>query len=146
MSSFRQDVEANVPALRRYARALTRDTELADAVSTATGVRATFVHERITDDYDCRYLRLDNGGEAAVVVQPADRLDEAIDEIDNAKEIGGWTFGTNGDEGASDVPVAAGTTLGVVLVVRVSGVGSPMAALKVARAVAGLLNDDRPGS
>ena len=25
MSSFRQDVEATVPALRRYARALTRD-------------------------------------------------------------------------------------------------------------------------
>ena len=40
MSSFRQDVEANVPALRRYARALTRDAELADDLVQDTLVRA----------------------------------------------------------------------------------------------------------
>jgi RNA polymerase sigma-70 factor (ECF subfamily) len=40
MSSFRQDVEANVPALRRYARALTRDGELADDLVQDTLVRA----------------------------------------------------------------------------------------------------------
>ena len=40
MSSFRQDVEANVPALRRYARALTRNGELADDLVQDTLVRA----------------------------------------------------------------------------------------------------------
>ena len=40
MSSFRQDVEANVPALRRYARVLTRDAELADDLVQDTLVRA----------------------------------------------------------------------------------------------------------
>ena len=40
MSSFRQDVEGTVPALRRYARALTRDTELADDLVQDTLVRA----------------------------------------------------------------------------------------------------------
>lgn len=40
MSSFRQDVEATVPALRRYARALTRDAELADDLVQDTLVRA----------------------------------------------------------------------------------------------------------
>jgi RNA polymerase sigma-70 factor, ECF subfamily len=40
MSSFRHDVEATVPALRRYARALTRDTELADDLVQDTLVRA----------------------------------------------------------------------------------------------------------
>ncbi len=40
MSSFRQDVETNVPALRRYARALTRDGELADDLVQDTLVRA----------------------------------------------------------------------------------------------------------
>jgi RNA polymerase sigma-70 factor (ECF subfamily) len=40
MSSFRKDVEANVPPLRRYARALTRDGELADDLVQDTLVRA----------------------------------------------------------------------------------------------------------
>jgi RNA polymerase sigma-70 factor (ECF subfamily) len=40
MNSFHQDVEANVPALRRYARALTRDPELADDLVQDTLVRA----------------------------------------------------------------------------------------------------------
>jgi len=40
MSSFRQDVENNVPALRRYARVLTRDGELADDLVQDTLVRA----------------------------------------------------------------------------------------------------------
>ncbi len=40
MGSFHQDVEANVPALRRYARALTRDAELADDLVQDTLVRA----------------------------------------------------------------------------------------------------------
>jgi RNA polymerase sigma-70 factor (ECF subfamily) len=40
MSSFRQDVQATVPALRRYARALTRDAELADDLVQDTLVRA----------------------------------------------------------------------------------------------------------
>src|SRR6478735_2747065 len=40
MSSFRHDVEATVPALRRYARALTRDAEAADDLVQDTLVRA----------------------------------------------------------------------------------------------------------
>ncbi len=40
MAGFRQDVEASVPALRRYARALTRDAELADDLVQDTLVRA----------------------------------------------------------------------------------------------------------
>lgn len=40
MSSFRHDVQATVPALRRYARALTRDTETADDLVQDTLVRA----------------------------------------------------------------------------------------------------------
>jgi RNA polymerase sigma-70 factor (ECF subfamily) len=40
MSSFRQDVQATVPALRRYARALTRNAELADDLVQDTLVRA----------------------------------------------------------------------------------------------------------
>ena len=40
MSSFRQDVEAAIPALRRYARALTRNAEAADDLVQDTLVRA----------------------------------------------------------------------------------------------------------
>jgi RNA polymerase sigma-70 factor (ECF subfamily) len=40
VSSFRSDVEAAIPALRRYARALTRDAETADDLVQDTLVRA----------------------------------------------------------------------------------------------------------
>jgi RNA polymerase sigma-70 factor (ECF subfamily) len=40
VAGFRQDVEASVPALRRYARALTRNAELADDLVQDTLVRA----------------------------------------------------------------------------------------------------------
>lgn len=40
MASFRQDVEATIPALRRYARALTRNADLADDLVQDTLVRA----------------------------------------------------------------------------------------------------------
>jgi RNA polymerase sigma-70 factor (ECF subfamily) len=40
VAGFRQDVEASVPVLRRYARALTRDAELADDLVQDTLVRA----------------------------------------------------------------------------------------------------------
>ncbi len=40
MSCFRQDVQATIPALRRYARALTRDAETADDLVQDTLVRA----------------------------------------------------------------------------------------------------------
>jgi RNA polymerase sigma-70 factor (ECF subfamily) len=40
VGGFRQDVEAAVPALRRYARALTRNAELADDLVQDTLVRA----------------------------------------------------------------------------------------------------------
>ena len=40
MSDFRQRVEAAIPALRRYARALTRDSETADDIVQDTLVRA----------------------------------------------------------------------------------------------------------
>jgi RNA polymerase sigma-70 factor, ECF subfamily len=40
LSSFRQDVQAAIPALRRYARALTREVEAADDLVQDTLVRA----------------------------------------------------------------------------------------------------------
>ena len=40
MSSFRQGIQAATPALRRYARALTRDSEIADDLVQDTLVRA----------------------------------------------------------------------------------------------------------
>lgn len=40
MAGFRQNIEAAIPALRRYARALTRDAELADDLVQDTLVRA----------------------------------------------------------------------------------------------------------
>src|SRR6187399_543254 len=40
MSSFRQGIQATIPALRRYARALTRDAEIADDLVQDTLVRA----------------------------------------------------------------------------------------------------------
>ena len=40
MSGFRPDVQATIPALRRYARALTRDAETADDLVQDTLVRA----------------------------------------------------------------------------------------------------------
>src|ERR1700694_2472400 len=40
MTAFRQSVEAMIPALRRYARALTRDAETADDLVQDTLVRA----------------------------------------------------------------------------------------------------------
>ena len=40
MSSFRQGIEAAIPALRRYSRALTRDAETADDLVQDTLVRA----------------------------------------------------------------------------------------------------------
>ena len=40
MSTFRQSIEATIPALRRYARALTRNAEIADDLVQDTLVRA----------------------------------------------------------------------------------------------------------
>jgi RNA polymerase sigma-70 factor (ECF subfamily) len=40
MSAFRDDVESMIPALRRYARALTRDSDIADDLVQDTLVRA----------------------------------------------------------------------------------------------------------
>ena len=40
MSAFRDGVQAAIPALRRYARALTRDAEIADDLVQDTLVRA----------------------------------------------------------------------------------------------------------
>jgi len=40
VSGFRQDIQATIPALRRYARALTRDAETADDLVQDTLVRA----------------------------------------------------------------------------------------------------------
>ena len=40
MSGFRQGIQATIPALRRYARALTRDAEIADDLVQDTLVRA----------------------------------------------------------------------------------------------------------
>ncbi|MEZ0221266.1 MAG: sigma-70 family RNA polymerase sigma factor [Tardiphaga sp.] len=40
MSGFRQDIQATIPALRRYARALARDTDIADDLVQDTLVRA----------------------------------------------------------------------------------------------------------
>jgi RNA polymerase sigma-70 factor (ECF subfamily) len=40
MSAFRHDIEVHIPALRRYARALTRDADLADDLVQDTLVRA----------------------------------------------------------------------------------------------------------
>ncbi len=40
MPTFRQNVEATIPALRRYARALTRDSDIADDLVQDTLVRA----------------------------------------------------------------------------------------------------------
>jgi RNA polymerase sigma-70 factor (ECF subfamily) len=40
LSGFRQDIQATIPALRRYARALTRDAEAADDLVQDTLVRA----------------------------------------------------------------------------------------------------------
>lgn len=40
MATFRQDIEATIPALRRYARALTRDADAADDLVQDTLVRA----------------------------------------------------------------------------------------------------------
>jgi RNA polymerase sigma-70 factor (ECF subfamily) len=51
LNGFRRDVEATIPALRRYARALTRDTETADDLVQDTLVRAL------------RFEHLFNGGD-----------------------------------------------------------------------------------
>jgi RNA polymerase sigma-70 factor, ECF subfamily len=40
VSGFRQDIQATIPSLRRYARALTRDAEIADDLVQDTLVRA----------------------------------------------------------------------------------------------------------
>jgi RNA polymerase sigma-70 factor (ECF subfamily) len=40
LPTFRQNVEATIPALRRYARALTRDADIADDLVQDTLVRA----------------------------------------------------------------------------------------------------------
>ena len=53
MSEFRQRVEAAIPALRRYARALTRDGETADDIVQDTLVRA-LRSEHLFHDGDVR--------------------------------------------------------------------------------------------
>lgn len=53
MSGFRSDVAAAIPALRRYARALTRDAELADDLVQDTLVRALRA-EHLFHDGDVR--------------------------------------------------------------------------------------------
>lgn len=53
MGGFRQGIEAAIPALRRYARALTRDAELADDLVQDTLVRA-LRSEHLFHDGDIR--------------------------------------------------------------------------------------------
>ena len=53
MSEFRQRIEAAIPALRRYARALTRDSETADDIVQDTLVRA-LRSEHLFHDGDVR--------------------------------------------------------------------------------------------
>jgi RNA polymerase sigma-70 factor (ECF subfamily) len=53
LSEFRQRIEAAIPALRRYARALTRDTETADDIVQDTLVRA-LRSEHLFHDGDVR--------------------------------------------------------------------------------------------
>ena len=53
MNSFRHDVQAAIPALRRYARALTRDVETADDLVQDTLVRA-LRSEHLFHDGDVR--------------------------------------------------------------------------------------------
>jgi RNA polymerase sigma-70 factor (ECF subfamily) len=53
LSEFRQRVEAAIPALRRYARALTRDSETADDIVQDTLVRA-LRSEHLFHDGDVR--------------------------------------------------------------------------------------------
>jgi RNA polymerase sigma-70 factor (ECF subfamily) len=53
LSEFRQQIEASIPALRRYARALTRDTETADDIVQDTLVRA-LRSERLFHEGDVR--------------------------------------------------------------------------------------------
>ena len=53
MREFRQRIEAAIPALRRYARALTRDTETADDIVQDTLVRA-LRSEHLFHDGDVR--------------------------------------------------------------------------------------------
>jgi RNA polymerase sigma-70 factor (ECF subfamily) len=53
LGGFRQGIEAAIPALRRYARALTRDAELADDLVQDTLVRA-LRSEHLFHDGDIR--------------------------------------------------------------------------------------------
>ena len=66
MSEFRQRVEAAIPALRRYARALTRDSETADeeVLSDSAGSQAAPVSADGTQPKDPK--QKDQGAETSV--------------------------------------------------------------------------------
>ncbi len=117
------------------------DDELADAVTTATGMRASFAHDRIEEDADVRYLRLDGGHSVAVTIMPGEMVDAAREEVDDAKTVGGWTIGSSEDRLGETTMVAVGQSIGMTIAVRISGAVSPMTALKLAKAIDALLNE-----
>ncbi len=53
MSAFRQSVEAMIPSLRRYARALVRDADVADDLVQDTLVRALRSERKARTNVSC---------------------------------------------------------------------------------------------
>ncbi len=96
MATFRQEVEATIPALRRFARALTRDAEAADDLVQDTLVRA-LRSEHLFHGGDVRtwmYTILGNLNRNRLrslarrpVMVPVDDGDAAIDATEGARDI-----------------------------------------------------------
>ncbi|MCW5695091.1 MAG: sigma-70 family RNA polymerase sigma factor [Pseudolabrys sp.] len=96
MATFRQEVEATIPALRRFARALTRDTETADDLVQDTLVRA-LRSEHLFHGGELRtwmYTILANLNRNRLrslarrpVMVPVDDGDAAVDAAEGARDI-----------------------------------------------------------
>jgi RNA polymerase sigma-70 factor (ECF subfamily) len=96
VATFRQEVEATIPALRRFARALTRDTETADDLVQDTLVRA-LRSEHLFHGGELRtwmYTILANLNRNRLrslarrpVMVPVDDGDAAVDAAEGARDI-----------------------------------------------------------
>lgn len=137
---------AAIPHLHVVARAragtrrvVIDDAALTQAVAAATGLPARFEHDHLTEQAECRYVDLGTGAAAVVAFLPASAESAAVAEVHEAKRVGVWTIGTSADQAKRTTNVAVGRAGTHTIAVRLSGPTTPMTALKVAKAVAGLL-------
>ncbi|MGA2891586.1 MAG: sigma-70 family RNA polymerase sigma factor [Xanthobacteraceae bacterium] len=156
MSDFRERIEVAIPALRRYARALTRDVETADDIVQDTLVRA-LRSEHLFHGGDTRawlytiLTNLNRNRRRSLSRRPVLTLIKDSDAVTSGPEAGGRDITRALDELAEDqrsallLVVLEGLTYREVAEVQGVPIGTVMSRLARARAqIKAYLDGERP--